>query len=143
MEFVKIGKNKMTEHEYKRRHIMLWRDIVDYLHKTKRGYVKIDYKYYKYIADLKSALLNTQNENSGVVFNGVYHDCYACEFALIENGNIIDMCVKCPLINKLGCVCHDQDSGAYALLTKAYKSKDYEKAIALAIRIRDAWREVK
>lgn len=133
----------MTEHEYKNRHIKLWQEIVDYLHKTKRGYVKIDYKYYKYIADLKANLLNTQNENSGVVFTEVYHDCYACEFALIENGNNIDMCVKCPLINKLGCVCHDKDTGAYALLVKAYKSKDYEKAIRLAIRIRDAWREVK
>lgn len=130
----------MTEREYRKRHIMLWRDIVDYLHKVKRGNVKI---HYKSIADLKSALLNTQNENSGVVFTGVYHDCYACDFARTENGNNVDMCVKCPLINKLGCFCLDQDSGAYALLTKAYKSKDYEKAIRLAIRIRDAWREVK
>lgn len=137
----------MTEHEYKKRHIKLWQEIVDYLHKIKRGYVKIDYKY---IIDLEVDLLNTQNENSGVVFTnlgmvftGIYNDCYACEFALIKNGNNIDMCVKCPLINKLGCVCHDKDSGAYALLAKAYVSKDYNKAIRLAIKIRDAWREVK
>lgn len=129
----------MIEREYKRRHTMLWRDIVDYLHKVKIGEVKI---YYDNIADLKHALLHKQNENSGVVFTGVYHDCYACEFVLIENGNNIGMCVNCPLINKLGCFCLDEYS-AYALLTKAYKNKDYEKAIALAIRIRDAWREEK
>lgn len=130
----------MIEHEYKKRHIKLWRDIVDYLHKVKRGEVKI---YYENIADLKYALLHKQNENSGVVFTGIYNDCYACEFSLIENGNNIDMCVKCPLINKLGCICNDKDSGAYALLAKAYVSQDYEKAIRLAIKIRDAWREVK
>ena len=130
----------MIEHEYKKRHIMLWRDIVDYLHKVKRGEVKI---YYENIAVLKYALLHKQNENSGAVFTGAYRDCYACEFALLENGNSIDMCVKCPLINKLGCVCNDEDTGAYALLVKAYFSQDYEKAIRLAIKIRDAWREVK
>ena len=130
----------MTEHEYKKRHIKLWQEIVDYLHKVIRGEVKI---YYEYIVDLEVDLLNTQNENSSVVFTGIYNDCYACEFSLIENGNNIDMCVKCPLINKLGCVCTDKDSGAYALLAKAYKSKDYEKAIRLAIKIRDAWREIK
>ena len=136
----------MTEHEYKKRHIKLWQEIVDYLHKVKRGYVKIDYEY---IIDLEVDLLNTQEisgvvfTDSGMVLTGIYNDCYACEFALLENGNDIDICVKCPLINKLGCVCHDKDSGAYELLAKAYKSKDYEKAIRLAIKIRDAWREVK
>lgn len=129
----------MTEREYRKRHIMLWRDIVDYLHEVKRADVKI---HYKSIAELKSALLNTQNENSGVVFTGVYHDCYACEVALIKNENNVGMCAKCPLIGKLGCCCNDEYSGAYALLIKAYNSKDYEKAIRLAVRIRDAWREV-
>lgn len=128
----------MTEHEYKRRHIKLWQEIVDYLHKVKRGEVKI---YYEDIANLKYALLNKQNENSGVVFTGMYNDCYACEFARIESR--IDMCMHCPLINKLGCYCLDKYSGAYAFLTKAYISQDYEKAIRLAIKIRDAWREVK
>lgn len=130
----------MTEHEYRNRHIMLWQDIVNYLYEVKREDAKI---YYKSIADIKSALLNTQNENSCEVFTGIYNGCYACEVARIENGDNIDMCVKCPLINRLGCMCNDTYSGAYALLVKAYNSKDYEKAIRLAIRIRDAWREVK
>lgn len=132
--------NKMIEREYKKRHIMLWQDIVDYLHKVKRGDVKI---YYKSIGILKLDLLKTQNEKFGIVFTGVYNDCYACEFARIENGNNIDICVKCPLINKLGCVCHDNWVGAYALLVRAYNNQNYEKAIRLAIKIRDAWREVK
>lgn len=136
----------MTEREYKKQHIKLWQEIVDYLHEVKRGNVKI---HYKSIADLKSAILNTQNtqntqyEDYGVVFTGVFQYCHACDFALIENGSILDMCVKCPLINKLGCDCTDEYSGAYALLVKAYTSQDYEKAIRLAIKIRDAWREVK
>lgn len=130
----------MIEREYKKRHIMLWQEIVDYLHEVKRGEVKI---YYENIADLKHALLHKQNENSGVVFTGIYNDCYACEFSLIENGNNIDMCVKCPLINKLGCNCFDKCVGTYTLLARAYISQDYEKAIRLAIKIRDAWREIK
>lgn len=132
--------NKMIEREYKKRHIKLWQEIVDYLHEVKRGNVKI---HYKSIADLKSAILNTQYEGYGVVFTGVFQECHACDFALIENGSILDMCVKCPLINKLGCDCTDEYSGSYALLIKAYTSQDYEKAIRLAIKIRDAWREVK
>lgn len=126
----------MIENEYKKRHIKLWQEIVDYLHEVKRGNVKI---HYKSIADLKFAVLNTQNENSGFVFQY----CHACDFARTENGSILDMCVKCPLINKLGCDCTDEYSGAYTLLVKAYTSQDYEKAIRLAIKIRDAWREVK
>lgn len=118
---------------------MLWHGIVDYLHEVKRGEVKI---YYKSIAELKSDLLNTLEENSGVVFTGVCHDCYACDFALNKNGSNVDMCVKCPLLDKLGCVCYDDYTGAYALLTEAYTSQDYEKAIRIAIRIRDAWREI-
>ncbi len=131
----------MTEHEYKKRHIKLWQEIVDYLYKVKRGEVKI---YYKCIAELKYALLYKQNENSGMVFTRINNDCYACEFALNESERDLKcICSNCPLTNKLGCVCYDKDSGAYALLVKAYTSQDYEKAIRLAIKIRYAWREVK
>lgn len=132
--------NKMIEREYKKRHVMLWRDIVDYLHEVKRGDIKI---YYASIADLKYALLHKQNENSGVVFTGVYNDCYACDFARAEDVNNTGMCTKCPLMNKLGCFCLDEYTGAYTLLARAYISEDYDKAIRLAIKIRDAWREVK
>lgn len=128
----------MTEREYKRQHIMLWRGIIKYLYQVKRGKEKI---YYKSIVDLKSALLKEQNENSGVTFTRLYNDFYSCDFALTESS--IDMCMHCPLINKLGCYCLDEYSGAYALLVKAYISQDYEKAIRLARKIRDAWREVK
>lgn len=130
----------MTELEYRHRHNMLWRDIVDYLHEVKRGEAKI---YYKSITDLKSALLNAQKENSGRIFNAVYYDCFACDFAFEENGTSEDMCVKCPLLDKLGCICYDACTGSYVLLKEAYARQDYEKAIRIAIRIRDAWREVK
>lgn len=128
----------MTEREYKNRHVKLWQEIVDYLHKTKRGKEKI---YYKSIVDLKSALLKEQNETYGVTVKRLYNDFYACDFALTESS--IDMCMRCPLINKLGCYCLDEHSGAYALLVRAYNNQNYEKAIRLAIKIRDAWREVK
>lgn len=128
----------MTELEYRDHHIMLWRGIIKYLYQVKRGKEKI---YYKSIVDLKSDLLKEQNENYGEVFTRLYNDCYSCDFALTESN--IDMCMHCPLINKLGCYCLDEYSGAYALLLRAYSSKDYEKAIIFARKIRDAWREVK
>lgn len=129
----------MTENEYRRQHSILWRNIVDYLCKVKLGEIKT---HYKSIADLKSVLINTQHENDGVVFTGVYNNCYACEFVLKEKGNDINICVECPLINKLGSICYDNCTGAYTLLVKAYNNQDYEKAIKFAIQIRDAWRNI-
>ena len=60
----------MTEHEYKNRHVKLWQEIVDYLHKTKRGYVKIDYKYMeggkiKWIIGYIKWYLTMRNMNTG------------------------------------------------------------------------------
>lgn len=147
--------NEITEANYKREHIFMWEFVINRikdasllisdkkdvnLYEVKREYlekVKARLEEKEFLSEKDKWLLNKIND-------GMRNYCLACQYVLDKS--YYEGCfTDCPLLeNNRGKLEHTCSyfTSYYNLLVIALQGHDYETALKIAIRIKDAWREV-
>lgn len=147
---------KVTEADYKQNHIFTWEFVVNkikdaslLIHANEDSCIqdiKEEYlKKVKAILEEKEFLNEKDKWLLEKINKGIKNACWACQYVLDENSK--GYCnTTCPLLVqnggslKISC-CFEHSS--YILLKTALNEHDYQKALELAIEIKDAWREIK